>query len=174
MLVYHVDLESVIYRQRKLQIFRPTVAVLLYAVDFHNRPVALGLVRSHKSEDGAFTPLQGGIKRRETVWQAATRELHEELGLHPREVQMGAYLGSFENRLPPERCKHGAYFGKEIHFVSAFVDRMNIRPANAENKEFSWFFEANVLFSILALARPEKCAATIEAFTHSRTFRSRI
>lgn len=74
--------------------FRPNVGIVVSGTDGR-------LLWAKRIEQDAWQFPQGGIKRGESPREALFRELHEELGLHPQQVEViGVTAGWLRYRLP--------------------------------------------------------------------------
>lgn len=94
--------------------------------------VAKGAIRDQRLN---MSPPQGGIKRGESLYKAAARELREELDVSI----MGdvVYLGSIVRVLPSDH-RHVAKFDDcHHHWVAAFAGTGKLRPRDSQ-AEASW------------------------------------
>lgn len=115
--------------------FRPNVGIIICRDD------GQVLWAKRAGQDGWQFP-QGGIDRGETAEQALYRELHEELGLGPEDVDcLGATPGWLRYRLPRRsvrRCQRPVCIGqKQKWFILRFVgDESSVRFDRHHQPEF--------------------------------------
>lgn len=155
--------------------FRQTVVgiIIVQRTEFY-------LVQSNKdSSNQTWGPPQGGIKSNETIIDALTREIEEELGikLDSAESSSARSLGTFLNHLPQERKvkiqeKGGDAKDKFLHFVAVNVERYPVvNPNFTEIRDFeivkSWFHLWNIMKTV-EKNRNDKFFAVLDAVSHAR------
>ncbi len=115
--------------------FRPNVGIILSNRDGH-------LLWARRLGQDAWQFPQGGIQRGETPRQALFRELAEEVGLGPHQVEvMGCTRGWLRYRLPPRfmrrNCRPLCRGQKQVWFLLRLLgDDSAVRLDSCDHPEF--------------------------------------
>lgn len=143
--------------------YRPTVSVALMT---GNQVLFVQSSKRQVGEPASWLLPQGGIARRETVYQAIGRELGEEVGLDFSETQllslekdrMLRIIGGYVNDPRPSEQKP-----KVFAVIAMQVDRLGEVRLNAENSKYAFAHSPHVLWQLMRGTRHRKFIGTLEA-----------
>jgi putative (di)nucleoside polyphosphate hydrolase len=110
------------------------------------------LVCERLNEPDAWQFPQGGVDEGETLQQALTRELQEEIGVVPEDIRIVSSRGPYHYLFGEGRTKKG-FHGKEQHyFLCDFIgseSRINVATEHPEFRAWKWIAPAEFQMSWL-------------------------
>lgn len=99
-----------------------------------------------------LAPLQGGIKKDESLWGATIREVREEVGANINTPVV--YLCSFVRELTPDHPRADLYQTYRYHWVATYAAGYDLRPQE-RMAEAKWYFLNSLQWSLSCMS-PEK------------------
>lgn len=112
-------------------LFRPNVAAILLNMDNEMFIAERAHIR------GSWQFPQGGVDAGESAEQALLREVEEEIGVKPRQVQLLDRKGGYRYEFPKGRLKYGVFGGQEqVYFLCRFLGRDEDINIDTKHREF--------------------------------------
>jgi putative (di)nucleoside polyphosphate hydrolase len=112
-------------------LFRPNVAAILLNMDNEM------LVAERAHIRGSWQFPQGGVDPGETLEEALLREIEEEIGVKPKQVQVLDRKGGYRYEFPKGRLKYGIYGGQEqVYFLCRFLGHDEDISIDTKHREF--------------------------------------
>jgi putative (di)nucleoside polyphosphate hydrolase len=117
-------------------LYRPNVAAIILNMENNI------LVAQRAGLKGAWQFPQGGVDMGEGWDEALYREVEEEIGLKPENIQILDRKGGYRYEFPKGRLKYGVYGGQEqVYYLCRFLGRdtdINLDTAHREFDRWKW------------------------------------
>ncbi|RBP44417.1 putative (di)nucleoside polyphosphate hydrolase [Roseimicrobium gellanilyticum] len=117
-------------------LYRPNVAAIILNMENNI------LVAQRAGLKGAWQFPQGGVDMGEGWDEALYREVEEEIGLKPENIQILDRKGGYRYEFPKGRLKYGVYAGQEqVYYLCRFLGRdsdVNLNTAHREFDKWKW------------------------------------
>lgn len=117
-------------------LYRPNVAAIILNMD------NAVLVAQRSGIRGAWQFPQGGVDLGESLDDALFREVEEEIGVKPEQLQLLDRKGGYRYDFPKGRLKYGVYGGQEqVYYLCRFLGRdsdINLDTAHREFDKWKW------------------------------------
>lgn len=117
-------------------LYRPNVAAIMLNMENNI------LVAQRAGLKGAWQFPQGGVDMGEGWDDAFFREVEEEIGLKPENIQILDRKGGYRYEFPKGRLKYGVYGGQEqVYYLCRFLGRdtdINLNTAHREFDKWKW------------------------------------
>jgi putative (di)nucleoside polyphosphate hydrolase len=129
------SVEQLIQQAQTEKLYRPVVSCVV--VDAEGK--MLFTLSSKAAQDKNWNYPQGGIEENEDIIAAVYRELNEELGINPKDLQIQKYCGYNDVDSPPGRKLNGYKKGKRYFWVLIkYNGPTELTPDQKEIINYTW------------------------------------
>lgn len=112
-------------------LFRPNVAAILLNMDNEM------LIAERAHIRGSWQFPQGGVDSGESFEEALLREVEEEIGVKPRQIQILDHKSGYRYEFPKDRLKYGVFGGQEqVYFLCRFLGHDQDINIDTKHREF--------------------------------------
>jgi len=112
-------------------LFRPNVAAILLNMDNEMFVAERAHIR------GSWQFPQGGVDPGESLEEALLREVEEEIGVKPKQLQVLDRKGGYRYEFPKGRLKYGIYGGQEqVYYLCRFLGHDEDINLDTKHREF--------------------------------------